>query len=253
MDRVVIKVGTSSLTHESGQLNLRKIEQLTRVIADIKNAGSSPVLVTSGAIGVGRSKLKNHSDCRTTADKQAAASIGQVELMYIYSRFFSDYGVTVGQILLTKDIMDDPHRKENVTNTMEALLRYGIVPVINENDTVAVDELVFGDNDTLSAYVATIVGAKLLILLTDVEGLYDGSPSLDTSRLIPRVTEITDEIKALAGGIGSSRGTGGMITKLQAAEIAMAHNIATVIACGNNPDIIYDIVDGKPRGTRFER
>ncbi len=250
--RIVIKVGTSTLTHDTGLLNLRKIDMLTRVIADIMNAGTQVVLVTSAAIAVGRAKLRPQSPCVEIADKQAAASVGQLELMCIYSRYFSECGVTVGQILLTKDVTDDPERKAHVTNTLEALLGYGMLPIVNANDTVAVDELTFGDNDTLSAYVARLVEAELLVLLTDVDGLLDRSPNLPDARIIPVVERIDDDLRGIAGGIGSSRGTGGMITKVSAAEIAGGAGINTVIVSGHDPRVLYDLAEGKRRGTLFQ-
>ncbi len=256
-NKIVVKVGTSTLTHDAGTLNLRRIELLARRLSDIKHAGVTPVLVTSGAVGVGNAKLGVSKLGQSTRERQAAAAIGQVELMYIYSRFFADYGVTVAQTLLTKDTVDNAESLLNITNTLSTLTDYGVIPIINENDAVAVDEIKygengrFGDNDTLSAYVATIVNAELLLILTDVEGLYDGDPQNLNSRLIPRIDEINDDVRALGGGSGTSRGTGGMASKLKAAEIATSAGITTIVASGVNPDIIYDVVEGKPRGTLF--
>ncbi|TYQ18060.1 UNVERIFIED_CONTAM: glutamate 5-kinase [Acetivibrio alkalicellulosi] len=256
--RVVVKVGTSTLTYETGKINFSKIDKLVMILSDLINQGKEIVLVTSGAIGVGVSKLNLLSRPETTREKQAVAAVGQCELMHIYGRFFSDYGHIVGQILLTKDVVENECSKKNVINTFETLLEKGIVPIVNENDSVAVDELetginrVFGDNDTLSAIVAELVKADLLIILTDIDGLYDCDPRKNScSKLISVVEEITPEIEKCAGGVGSKRGTGGMVTKLLASKIAVSAGINMVIANGDNPRVISSILNGKEVGTLF--
>lgn len=249
---LVVKVGTSTLTHETGLINLHRIERLARVLSDIKNRGINVVLVSSGAISVGMGKLGMKTRPTETRTKQAAASVGQVELMNIYSKMFSDYGVSVSQVLLTKAVVSDDELKHNAENTMETLLSMGVVPIVNENDTISTDQIAVGDNDTLSAYVAQLVKADLLVILSDIEGLYDADPRTNmNAHLIGRVEEVTEEIRQLAGGSGSERGTGGMHTKLDAVEIAAKVGTNTVIANGEYPSVLYDIVEGKPRGTFF--
>jgi glutamate 5-kinase len=259
-ERIVIKVGTSTLTYDTGNVNFARIEKLAMVISDMINQGKEVVLVTSGAIGVGISKLKLKSKPKTVREKQAIAAVGQCELMYIYSKFFSEYGHVVGQILLTKDVVENDTSKRNVINTFETLMENGIIPVVNENDSVAVDELelgvnrVIGDNDTLSAIVAELVNADLLILLSDIDGFYDCDPRKSKcSKLISVIEEITPELEECAGGVGTSRGTGGMVTKLTAAKIATSAGINMVIANGDDPHIIADIISGKDVGSLFVR
>ncbi|MDR0406024.1 MAG: glutamate 5-kinase [Clostridiales bacterium] len=250
--KAVVKVGTSTLTHDTGRMNIRRIELLARTLADIKNSGAEVVLVSSGAISVGTGRLGLDKRPESVREKQAVAAVGQVELMNLYSTVFGQYGVTVAQLLLTKDVLDGGERQKNALATLETLMKFNVVPVVNENDTISTFEIEFGDNDTLSAYVATLVGADLLIILSDIDGLYDRDPRRDANaRLIGRVEEITDGVRALAGGIGTARGTGGMATKIAAAEIAARAGISTVIANGENPQILYDIAAGKPRGTFF--
>lgn len=250
--RIVVKVGTSTLTYENGRLNLRRIETLVRVLSDIKNSGREIILVTSGAIGVGTGQLGLTERPRDTAGKQAAAAVGQCELMYSYDKQFSTYGHVTAQVLLTRDVVEDGHRKDNVVNTISRLLEYGAVPIVNENDTVAVEEIEFGDNDTLSAIVAVLSHADALVMLTDIDGLYTADPrSHADARLIPVVAAIDDTLRGAASGAGSSRGTGGMITKLNAAEIATGAGIPTVIMNGANPRRLYDLFDGEPVGTLF--
>ena len=254
--RIVCKVGTSTLTYPNGRLNLRRIETLCKVLSDLQSAGHEVILVTSGAIGVGVGKLGLPQRPTETREKQAVAAVGQCELMFIYDKFFGDFNQTVAQVLLTRDVVEHPLSRQNVVNTFDTLMRMRIVPVINENDTVCIDELEganYGDNDTLSAVVAQLVGADLLILLTDIDGLYDADPRrCPDARRIERVTRIDDALRALAGGSGSTRGTGGMRTKLQAAELAMLAHIPTVIMDGGDPHRLYDLLDGEPVGTRFE-
>jgi len=249
--RIVIKVGTSTLAHAGGRLNIRRTEQLVKVLSDIKNAGHEVILVSSGAIGLGAGKLQI-SRPQDMATKQAAASVGQCELMYIYDRLFSDYSHTVAQLLLTREDFDQTERLQNLENTLFRLLALKVIPVINENDTVATEEIAVGDNDTMSAMVAKFVQADLLVLLSDIDGLYTADPHCCTdAELIAEVTEITPEIMALAGGSASQLGTGGMTTKLCAARMIMESGGDMIIANGTNPDILYDIMDGKSVGTRF--
>ncbi len=250
--RIVVKVGTSTLAHSGGRMNIRRIEKLCKVLSDLKNAGNEIVLVSSGAIGMGVGKLSLGEKPRDIPTKQAAAAVGQCELMYTYDKLFTEYNHTVAQVLLVKSDIDNEHRRSNFHNTMSRLLELGALPIINENDTVSTDEIVIGDNDTLSAIVAVETKADLLVLLSDIDGLYTADPHRDSSAcLIGEVREISPEILALAGGAGSDLGTGGMATKLRAAQIATESGTDMIIANGENPDILYNIVDGIPFGTRF--
>lgn len=256
--RIVVKVGTSTLTYENGKVNFTRIDKLARVLSDLLNQDKEVVLVSSGAIGVGAGKLKFKGKPETVQEKQAVAAVGQCELMHIYSKFFSEYGHIVGQILLTRDVVEEDHTRRNVVNTFETLLRYGIIPVVNENDSVSIDEIEygekreFGDNDTLSAIVAVLVGADVLIILSDIDGFYDSDPKRNSgSHLLPLIREITPEIENCAGGAGSRRGTGGMVTKLSAARLANSNGIDMVLASGFEPGIIMDIIGGKKVGTLF--
>ena len=250
--RIVVKVGTSTLAHAGGRLNIRRVELLCKVLSDLKNAGHEILLVSSGAIGMGVGKLGLRERPVDVPGKQAAAAVGQCELMYVYDKLFSEYHHTVAQILLTGSDVSDPKRRENFHNTLFRLLEWGALPILNENDTVATEEIVIGDNDTLSAIVAVSAGADLLILLSDIDGLYTADPHSEASaRLISNVEELTPEILALAGGSGSALGTGGMATKLRAAGTAMEAGIDMVIANGADPELLYDIVAGKAVGTRF--
>lgn len=251
--RLVIKVGTSTLTHASGHLNLRRIDELVKVLSDLKNAGIEVILVTSGAVGVGVGELGLRERPTDLGGKQAAAAVGQCALMYMYDKEFAEYGHVTAQVLLTRDGVEDPVRRQNIINTLEYLLRYGALPIINENDTVATEEIEFGDNDTLSALVAVLTNADGLILLTDIDGLYTADPRKDpTAERIDRVTRIDDELLALAGGAGSTRGTGGMLTKLHAAQIAMDAHIPTIVMNGAFPARLYDLIEGRVCGTLFE-
>ncbi len=252
--RVIVKVGTSTITHSTGLIDIRRMERLVKVLSDIKNSGREVALVSSGAIGVGVGKLKLSQKPKDIPSKQAAAAIGQCELMYIYDKLFSEYNHTVAQILMTRDVIERPKGKTNVINTFNRLFEMGAIPVINENDTVATEEIEFGDNDSLSAVVAEITSADMLIIMSDIDGLYDKNPAqFADAKLIPDVYEITDEIKALAGDSGSNLGTGGMVTKLHAAEIAFKNDIPMYIVNGENPNILYDIFDGKKVGTLFAK
>lgn len=250
--RIVVKVGTSTITHDTGRLNFTAIDHLTRVISDLSNEGKDVILVTSGAIGVGVDKLKLKERPKTIPGKQACAAVGQCELMHIYSKMFTEYGHVVGQILLTRDVVEERTRRQNVINTFENLLKNEIIPIVNENDSVSVEEIKFGDNDTLSAIVSKLVQADLLIILSDIDGLYDCDPrSNAAAQLISVVSEVTPEVEACAGGAGTSRGTGGMVTKVHAAQIANPVGVDMVIASGRDPLIIVDIVNGKDIGTLF--
>lgn len=250
--RIVIKIGTSTLAHPSGLLNIRRVEELCRVMSDLKNAGHELILVSSGAIGMGAGKLGLNSKPADIPTKQAAAAVGQCELMYTYDKLFSEHNHTVAQILTTSEDIENEERSRNFHNTLFRLLELGVLPIINENDTVATKELVIGDNDTLGAIVAVTVNADMLILLSDIEGLYTANPKKDSSaRLITYVEEITEDIIKLAEGAGTVLGTGGMQTKIHAAQIATKAGINMVIANGKNPLSLYDIVDGKSVGTFF--
>lgn len=253
--RVVVKVGTSTLTYENGKLNIRRIEALCKVLSDLQNAGHQIILVSSGAIGVGVGKLGLKKRPHETAQKQAVAAVGQCELMFIYDKLFGEYNHTVAQVLLTRDVMMNDHTKQNVINTLQELMALDIIPVVNENDTVAIDELVgsnFGDNDTLSAIVADLAEADLLVILTDIDGLYDSDPRNNPdAKLIPVVTHIDENIRKMAGGSGSNRGTGGMSTKVSAAVVANDAGIDCCVINGQDPARLYDLLDGKPVGTRF--
>lgn len=249
--RIVIKIGTSSLTYPNGGMNLRRIDRLAMILSDLMNQGKEIILVSSGAIGIGAKKMGLTERPRDTRGKQAAASVGQCELMYLYDKAFSGYSHTVAQILLTKDDIAIPRRKRNMQNTFSYLIENGIIPVVNENDTVSVEEIEIGDNDSLSARVAELVDADLLILLSDIDGLYDKDPHrYKDAKLIERVTDI-DEVRSLAGGAGTSLGTGGMVTKLDAAELATSAGIHMIITNGEHVDAIYNILDGIPVGTLF--
>ena len=250
--RIVIKIGTSTLAYATGQLNIRRVEALCKTMSDIRNAGHELILVSSGAIGMGVGKLGLRQRPQDIPGKQAAAAVGQCELMYIYDKLFSEYHHTVAQLLITADNLTNETRHGNFTNTLNRLLELGVVPVINENDTVATEEIVIGDNDTLAANVARSVGAQMLILLSDIDGLYTADPHTDpNARLLPVVCRVDEDIKKLAGVSSTTQGTGGMVTKLRAAEICLDCGCEMVIANGNNPAALYDIVEGKPVGTRF--
>lgn len=250
--RVVIKVGTSTLTYETGKTNIRRMAKLVSVLSDLKNAGMEIILVSSGAISVGFGKLGVNDRPKDVKSNQAAAAVGQCELMFMYDKLFSEYGHTVGQLLITEDDVKHEDKKGHLMDTFNQLVEYGVLPIINENDSVSVEELVSGDNDCLSAIVATLFNADALIMLTDIDGLYDGNPREDeTAKLICEVSEITDEIRKIAGGRGSRRGTGGMITKINAAEIATANGIPVIIMNGSSPTDLYKVFEGRQVGTFF--
>ena len=256
-NRVVIKVGTSTLTNENGNSNLRRIELLSRVLSDIQNMGNEVILVSSGAIAVGANKLHLGGKPKEMRMKQAAAAVGQCENMFLYDKFFGEYGKTVAQILLNAEDIRQEVKKENLANTFEALLELGVIPIVNENDSVSYTEIeseekLFGDNDMLSAVVAILCRADRLIILSDIDGFFDKDPRLyKNAVLIKEIAQIDDSVYQLAGGAGSRRGTGGMRTKVQAADLATSSGIETVVVNGKDPAILYDVVEGKEVGTRF--
>ena len=250
--KITVKVGTSTLTHKTGRLNIRRVEELCKVLSDVKNAGHENVLVSSGAIGMGVGKLNMAERPKDMPTKQAAAAIGQCELMYVYDKLFQEHNHTVAQILITGEDLADQTRHDNFTNTLMRLLELGALPIINENDTIATSEIAVGDNDTLGALVAASVGSDLFVVLTDIDGLYTSDPRHDESaEFIREVREITEEMLDGAGGGGTELATGGMATKLSAAKIAMDAGVDMIIVNGQNPAVIYDAVDGEPVGTRF--
>lgn len=252
--RVVVKVGTSTLTHRTGRLNIRRVEGLVKNLADLQNAGHEVILVSSGSIGLGMAKLGLMERPKDTPTKQACAAVGQCELMYLYDKLFSEYSINVAQLLLTKFVLLEDRRR-NVQNALERVISLGAIPIVNENDTVAIDELELevGENDSLAATVAAIANADLLIIMSDIDGLYDSDPRLDPdAQLIPVVNGITPEVRKLAGGAGTSLGTGGMITKLNAAEIANNNGIDMIILNGKNPDNLYWLFETGKLGTTFK-
>ena len=250
--RIIVKVGTSTLAHATGHVNIRHMESLVKVLSDLKNAGNEIILVSSGAIAMGVGKMNLPGRPEDIPGKQAAAAVGQCELMYTYDRLFSEYNHTVAQILLTADDVENDDRRANFENTMERLLSLRVLPVINENDTIGTAEIAVGDNDTLAAIVAESTRADLLILLSDIDGLYTADPHTDPqAELIPVVREITPELEALAGNEGSALGTGGMVTKLRAAKLVTENGCDMVIMNGDHAELLYDLLEGKPIGTRF--
>lgn len=250
--RIVVKIGSSTLTYENFRMNLRRVEALVRILSDFKNSGKEIVLVSSGAISAGVAKMGMDHRPRAVEEKQALAAVGQSELMRMYEHFFSMFGHTVAQILVTRDVMENPTARKNAENTFATLLKMGCVPIVNENDTIAFDEIEFGDNDTLSAYVSVLCHADSLIILSDIDGLYNADPHKNPdARLIATVDGITDEILGYAGGAGSNRGTGGLITKLHAAEIVTKHGIPMFIVNGQDPEVLHELADGNHVGTYF--
>ena len=250
--RIVVKIGPSTLAYSTGHLNIRHIESFCKVLSDIKNSGLEVIVVSSGAVGMGMGKLGLKERPTELALKQAAAAVGQCELMYTYDRLFGEHNHTVAQMLLTAGNLTDETQHANFNNTLQKLLELNVIPIINENDTVTTKELVIGDNDTLAAIVAESVKADLLVLLSDIDGVFTADPRLDpNAELIPVIDEITPDVEALAGGSGTNVGTGGMATKIEAAKIAMQAGCDMVIANGTDPSVLYDIVGGMPVGTRF--
>ncbi len=252
--RVVIKLGTSTLTHKTGKLNIRRMTNLVRVISDLQNSGKEIIIVSSGAVGLGAGKLGLPEKPKDTQTKQAVAAIGQCELMHVYDDMFAKYSITVAQILLTKTIIDNPDHSRNFVNTIEKLVGMGVIPIVNENDTIAIDELELeiGENDSLSAIVASLSNADLLLILSDIDGLYDADPRKNPdAKPIHVVEKITPEIERVAGGAGTSLGTGGMTTKINAAKIASEAGIDMIIMNGNDPELLYDLFENKDVGTIF--
>ncbi len=252
VSRIVVKVGSSTLTHPTGKLDLHQMDLLVRELQDLRNQGKEVVLVSSGAVAAGVGKLGLPKKPKTIPVKQAVAAVGQGILMHLYEKTFAEYGGTVAQVLLTREDVIDRKRFSNARNALNALLKLSVVPIINENDTVAVEEIRFGDNDTLSALVASLINADLLIILSDIDGLYSGNPRVDPqAQLIKLVEEVTPAIEQLAGGAGSNVGTGGMVTKIQAAKIGMGSGVAVVIANGRKAQVLSDIMAGEEVGTLF--
>lgn len=252
-NRIVVKVGTSTICRENGTLNLRRIDRLARTLSDLTHSNHEVVLVTSAAVVAGMQKVGMQKRPDSTAEKQAVAAIGQCELMSVYDRCFMDYGVITGQILLTKDITEQPESRKNAFATFQQLLAMHAIPIVNENDSVSTYEFHYGDNDTLSAVVATLIKADILIILSDIDGLYDSDPATNPdARMISRVAEITPEIMKMAAGSHTSQGTGGFVTKLRAAKIAGAAGIDTAVVNGSDPEIIYELLAGRSFGTLFE-
>ncbi len=256
-NRIIVKVGTSTLTNELGKSDLRAFDRLTCVLADVHNMGNEVVLVSSGAIAVGTNILNLRERPTSMRMKQAAAAVGQCSNIFLYDKFFGDYNITIGQILLNAEDIEEEEKKNNLANTFNALLEMGVIPIVNENDSVSYGEIesedrLFGDNDVLSAVVAVLCKASRLVILSDIDGLYDADPRFHPeAELIPRIERIDEDILALAGGAGSRRGTGGMKTNLRAANLATSQGIDTIIINGKKPEGIYDIIAGKPVGTLF--
>ena len=253
--RIVIKLGTSTLAHKTGKLNIRRMTNLVRVISDLHNSGREIIMVSSGAVGLGAGKLGLPEKPKDTKTKQAVAAIGQCELMHVYDDMFAKYSVTVAQILLTKTIINNPNHCENFMNTVEKLVGMDVIPIVNENDTIAIDELELeiGENDSLSALVAELSRADLLLILSDIDSLSDDDPRTNPdAKPIPLVEKITPEIEAMAGGAGTSLGTGGMSTKITAAKIATNAGIDMIIMNGRDPEKLYDLFEDKEIGTLFK-
>ncbi len=250
--RIVIKIGTSTLTYKNSQINFRLMDKLARVLTDLRNQDLEIILVSSGAVAVGVNKLSLQNRPTDTKGKQAVSAVGQGVLMQMYEKFFSEYNQIVAQILLTKDVLTEPERRNNAENTFNTLLEMGVIPIVNENDTVSTEELDFSDNDTLSAYVAALTQSDLLIILSDIDGLYSADPNIDSNAtIIPIVEKIDDYIHSIAGGSSSDVGTGGMNTKISAATYAATNHIDTVIAKGSEPEILYKIIENENVGTKF--
>lgn len=250
--RIVVKIGTSTLTHSTGRLNIKRIETLVSVLSDIKNSGREIILVSSGAVSAGAARLNLNMSEVTADEKQAIAAVGQADLIKLYERLFSSFGHTIGQILMTKDVVSNEHRLRQAKNTFFRLIEMGCVPIVNENDSISIEEIKFGGNDTLSAYVAIVCEAELIVNMSDVDGLFTKDPhKYPNAELISRVDQITDKIRSYAGGAGTNLGTGGMITKLKSAEIAAENHIPTLIINGSDPRQLYNIINGEKIGTYF--
>lgn len=250
--RVVIKVGTSTLTYKTGNINMRRVKKMVEVLSDLKNEGHDIILVSSGAVGVGVGCIGLQSRPTDMPTKQACAAVGQSKLMGFYQDEFGRFNHTVAQILATRDVFSNKIRRENIFNTMHTLLSMGIIPIINANDSVSIEQLDFDENDTLSALIAEVASADLLVILTDVDGLYDKNPSEPDAKLIPVVHKVTDEMIAAAGEKGSELASGGMLTKIEAAVIAGENGIPTAIIRGDNPEYLYELFDNKAICTLFD-
>lgn len=249
---IVVKVGTSTLMHEDGSLNFRRIEDLVRLLADVKNMGKNVVLVSSGAVASGRNRMHIQAKPQTVPEKQALAAVGQVTLMTIYARIFAEYGQNIAQILLTRNIVEHDNSRNNVINTAAKLFEMGVIPIVNENDSIATEEIEFGDNDSLSAIVATIIDADLLVIFSDIDGMYDDNPKLNPeAKLISKVDKLTPELEAMCKDTNNILGTGGMKTKMHAAEIANRSGIPMVLTNGSRPADLYQILEGNSVGTLF--
>ncbi len=250
--RIVIKVGSSTLTHNSGYINIRKIEKLVSILADLHNSGKEVILVSSGAVSCGLAKIGFRRETLTTEQKQAAAAVGQCQLIDMYARLFADYGTNIAQILLTRGVIDQKDRREHASNTMKILIEQRIIPIVNENDTISDEQINIGSNDTLAATVAVLCNADLLINMSDVDGLYSADPRKDpNARFIDYVEELTEDIYSFGSGAGTSRGTGGMAAKLESAAYTTKHGIPMIILNGQSPEILYDVFDGDFVGTYF--
>ncbi|MBE6669011.1 MAG: glutamate 5-kinase [Ruminococcaceae bacterium] len=251
--RMVIKLGSSTLTHESGHINIRRMEEIVKILSDFKNSGIEVIVVSSGAVSAGVARTKLGRRPGSVREKQAMAAVGQSEIMRMYDKFFSSYGHTVAQILMTKDVVEDVQRREACEDTFNTLLEMGCVPIVNENDSVSTAEIKFGGNDTLSAYVALVAKADVVLNLSDIEGLYDSDPRKNpNAKFISRVDSIDEELVKIAGGAGTERGTGGMATKIEAAKILTEAGISMFILNGHRPEVLYELFDGVPVGTYFK-
>lgn len=256
-NRIVIKVGTSTLTKETGKTDLRSFDRLAYILSDLHNMGYEIILVSSGAIAIGVNKLNLDEYPTQMRMLQASAAVGQCRIMFYYDKFFHDYNKSVAQILLNSEDVENPTKADNLINTFNALLENGVIPIVNENDSVSYTEIesldrLFGDNDMLSAVVAILTGASKLIILSDIDGFFDQDPRLHpNAKLLSEITEIDEDVLSLAGGVGSRRGTGGMKTKLQAAGLVMEQGIDTIITNGSRPEGLYEILEDKPVGTKF--
>jgi len=250
--RIVVKIGSSTLTHDNGNLNLHRIELLARTLSDIKNSGIEVVLGSAGAVSAGIARTHLNRRPHSVEEKMALAAVGQSELMRIYERFFSSYGHTVGQILMTKDVIDNPVRREAAEGTFRTLIEMGCIPIVNENDSVSYEEIKFGGNDTLSAYVSIVCHADLLINMTDIEGFYDSDPRKNpNAKLVERIDVIDESVYAAAGGAGSDRGTGGMYSKIKAADLVTNAGIPMMIVKGTDPAVLYSVLEGDAKGSFF--
>ena len=250
--KIVVKVGTSLLAYDNGKINLQRMEKLVRVLSDLHNSGKEVILVSSGAVAVGVGMIGLEEKPDDLVKKQALAAIGQVGLIRLYQKFFDEYNTTLAQVLLTRDGIENSLRRKNARNTLHQLIEMGIVPVINENDTVATEEIEFGDNDTLSAQVATLIQADLLLILTDTDGVYTSNPHIDSkAQKVSKVMKASRDLKDVDLNGSSKMGSGGMTSKIAAAELCREHNVDVVIADGTDPSTILAVLEGKDLGTFF--